>query len=37
LTLWGEPPSYDEVGFIKVSEQMRTRYNNNPELYDRGC
>jgi glycosyltransferase involved in cell wall biosynthesis len=37
LTLWGEPPSYDEVGFIKVSEQMRIRYNNNPELYDRGC
>ncbi len=37
LTLWGEPPSYDEYGFIKVSDQMRQRYNNNPELYDRGC
>jgi hypothetical protein len=37
LTLWGEPPSYDEYGFIKVSEQMRQLYKNNSELYDRGC
>ena len=33
LTLWGEPPSYDEVGFIKVTEQMRQRYIKNKELY----
>lgn len=33
LTLWGEPPSYDEVGFIKATEQMRQRYINNKELY----
>lgn len=31
--LWGEPPSYDEVGFIKVTEQMRQRYINNKDLY----
>lgn len=37
LTLWGEPPSYDEYGFIKVTDQMHERYKNNPELYDRGC
>jgi GT2 family glycosyltransferase len=37
LTLWGEPPSYDEYGFVKVTEQMRNRYNNNRQLYDRGC
>lgn len=33
LTLWGEPPSYDEVGFIKVTENMRRNYTNNKELY----
>lgn len=33
MNLWGEPPSYDEVGFIKVTEQMRQRYTNNKELY----
>jgi glycosyltransferase involved in cell wall biosynthesis len=33
LELWGEPPSYDEYGYIKVSEQMKSRYNNNKELY----
>lgn len=33
MKLWGEPPSYDEVGFIKVTEQMRQRYKNNKELY----
>jgi GT2 family glycosyltransferase len=37
LELWGEAPSYDEYGFVKLTEQMRQRYNNNPELYDRGC
>ena len=36
LDLWGEPPHYDDYGFIKVSEQMKQRYKNNPELYDRG-
>lgn len=37
LDLWGEPPHNDDYGFIKVSEQMKQRYKNNPELYDRGC
>ena len=33
LTLWGEPPSYDEVGFIKVTENMRNSYIKNKERY----
>jgi hypothetical protein len=33
MELWGEPPQYDQVGFIKVTDQMRDRYNNNKELY----
>lgn len=33
MQLWGEPLSYDEVGFIKVTEQMRQRYIKNKELY----
>jgi hypothetical protein len=37
LDLWGEHPQYDEYGFIKLTEGMKQRYNNNPELYDRGC
>lgn len=34
LDLWNESPQYDEVGFIKVSEQMRQRYNQNKQLYE---
>jgi hypothetical protein len=34
LDLWGEPPQYDEYGFIKVTDQMRERYNKNKKLYD---
>ena len=37
LDLWGEPPQYDEYGFIKLTNGMKQRYKNNPELYDRGC
>ena len=37
LDLWGEHPQYDEYGFIKLTEGMKQRYKNNPELYDRGC
>lgn len=33
IDLWGEAPSYDEVGFIKVTEKMRERYLKNKELY----
>ena len=33
LTLWEEPPSYDEYGFVKVTEKMRHLYSNNKELY----
>jgi hypothetical protein len=33
MQLWGEPPSYDEVGFIKVSDKMRQNYISNRELY----
>lgn len=33
IDLWGEAPSYDEVGFIKVTEKMRQRYLKNKELY----
>ena len=33
LKIWGEPPSYDEVGFIKVSDNMREIYNKNRDKY----
>lgn len=31
--LWGEGPSYDNVGFIKVTDNMRERFNQNPKKY----
>jgi hypothetical protein len=31
--LWGEIPSYDEVGFVKVSENMRKRFEADPAKY----
>ena len=34
LDLWNESPQYDVVGFIKVSEQMKQRYNQNKQLYE---
>lgn len=34
LQLWGESPSYDEYGFIKVTEGMKQKYNSNPKLYE---
>lgn len=33
MELWGEPPSYDEVGFVKVSENMKQRFEQNPNKY----
>ena len=33
LELWGEYPTFDEYSFIKVTPQMRERYNKNPELF----
>ena len=33
LKIWKESPSYDEVGFIKVSENMREIYNKNRDKY----
>lgn len=33
IDLWGEAPSYDEVGFIKVSDNMRQRFEQNPNKY----
>lgn len=33
IDLWGEPPSYDEVGFIKVSDNMRQRFEQTPNKY----
>jgi GT2 family glycosyltransferase len=33
VDLWGEPPSYDQFGQIKVTNQMKERYNKNPQLY----
>jgi GT2 family glycosyltransferase len=33
LKIWGEPPSYDEVGFIKVTDNMREIYNKNRDKY----
>jgi GT2 family glycosyltransferase len=33
LKIWGEPPSYDEYGFIKVTDKMREIYNKNKDKY----
>ena len=33
LKIWKESPSYDEVGFIKVSDNMREIYNKNRDKY----
>jgi hypothetical protein len=34
LKIWGgEPPSYDEYGFIKVTDKMREIYNKNRDKY----
>jgi GT2 family glycosyltransferase len=33
LKIWGEPPSYDEVGFIKVTDKMREIYNKHRDKY----
>jgi GT2 family glycosyltransferase len=33
LKIWNESPSYDEVGFIKVSDNMREIYNKNRDKY----
>lgn len=36
LDLWNESPQYDEFSFIKVTPQMRERYNKNTSLYEHG-
>ena len=33
IELWNSAPSYDEVGFIKVSDNMREIYNKNRDKY----
>lgn len=33
LKIWGEAPSYDEFGFIKVTDNMRQIYNKNRDKY----
>ena len=33
LKIWKESPSYDEVGFIKVTDKMREIYNKNRDKY----
>lgn len=33
LKIWGEPPQFDEVGFIKVSPKMAEIYNKNRDRY----
>jgi hypothetical protein len=33
IDLWGEPPSYDEVGFIKVTDNMRKKFETDPNKY----
>lgn len=33
LKIWGEAPSYDEFGFIKVTDKMRQIYNKNRDKY----
>ena len=36
ISLWGSPPEYDDVGFIKVTPAMRERYEQNKQLYLQG-
>jgi len=33
IELWNAAPSYDEMGFIKVSDNMREIYNKNKDKY----
>lgn len=33
INLWGEQPSYDEYGFVKVSDDMRKRFETDPRNY----
>jgi hypothetical protein len=33
IELWNAAPSYDQVGFIKVSDNMRELYNKNRDKY----
>lgn len=33
IDLWGEQPSYDDVGFIKVTDNMRKRFESNKLKY----
>jgi hypothetical protein len=33
IELWNAAPSYDEVGFIKVTDNMREMYNKNRDKY----
>ena len=33
MSLWNEHPSYDEFGFIKVSDNMKKLYESNPTKY----
>ena len=33
VELWGEHPSFDEFGFIRVTEQMKRRFDQNKENY----
>jgi len=33
LKIWKESPSYDEMGFIKVTDNMREIYNKNKDKY----
>ena len=33
MELWGEHPSYDEVGFIKATDNMRKRFEAEPSKY----
>lgn len=33
IDLWGEPPSYDQFSFIKVSDNMRKRFEADPNKY----
>ena len=33
LELWGEPPQYDNLGFIKATENMKKRFDADPSKY----
>lgn len=33
IELWGEPPSYDQVGFIKVTNNMRKKFESDKSKY----